>query len=227
MAPSTALPTIPADTASLIAATARDQENDLAEQLIGRAAAAHRSADHLDGADAAYLLGERNAYAEAAGLALSHGVESLTYAIANRITDDLTDGLRDPDQLVQRASRLPRTEAAEATSNRLEWIGPLAFTRRYAGEGVDEDFGTGWGSRHDQRITHRHQLGCDDGLLYAYDPTWREYAVLGEHVSLREVRDAYAHALGTNPHVPVGAFASQVTHASDPSLNARPAEVEL
>jgi hypothetical protein len=119
------------------------------------------------------------------------------------------------------------------TTHGLEWLGPIAFTRRHAGRGVDRDFGDHWGRLGDQRLTVRHQLGADHGLLYVYDPTWREYAVLADDVPLDAVHAATARAAATDPHMHVinvtdlvNQLASQ--HDPTPAGPARPsAEVEL
>jgi hypothetical protein len=82
---------------------------------------------------------------------------------------------------------------------RLEWVGPLAFVRRHPGPpSVDLDLGTTWGPRGDQRISWRHGLGADVGMLYAYDPLWDEFAVLAPRVSRDVVLRAYRQA-AANP----------------------------
>ena len=62
---------------------------------------------------------------------------------------------------------------------RLKWMGLQAFQSRHGVQpGVDRDFGMWWGPRHDQRVSHRREtLDSPTGPLYAYDPTWDEYAV--------------------------------------------------
>jgi hypothetical protein len=75
----------------------------------------------------------------------------------------------------------------------LEWTGPVAFARTYgAVPGVERGFGTCWGYGVDQRVSIRVGVGGDSGLLYVYDPTWDEYAVLGRNVPLAAVEDACA-----------------------------------
>src|SRR5674476_496590 len=72
----------------------------------------------------------------------------------------------------------------------LEWTGPVAFARTYgAVSGIEHGFGTCWGSNGDQRVAIRVRVGGDAGLLYVYDPTWDEYAVLGTDIPLAAVQD--------------------------------------
>jgi hypothetical protein len=80
---------------------------------------------------------------------------------------------------------------------RLEWIGPLAFKARYGMQpGVDRDFGTCWGPRHDQRVSHRRAaLDSVTGRLYAYDLIWDEYAVLAADVTAAAVEAVINRAL--------------------------------
>jgi hypothetical protein len=80
---------------------------------------------------------------------------------------------------------------------RPEWIGPLAFKARYGMQlGVEADFGTWWGPRHNQHISHRRAtLDCPTGLLYAYDLTWDKYAVMAADVPAAAVEAALNHAL--------------------------------
>lgn len=207
---------IPRDSSSEATAgvAPRPGVDGLAERLIDQARAAHHAATTGAGLDAySYPAGERNAYAYAAALILTHGTG--TFAVADRIIDDLSDGITDLHQLLQRARSLPQTaQVSAADVPPRDWIGPVAFTTRYAGHGVDEDFGTTWGPRRDQRVSHRHQLGADEGLLYVYDPTWHEYAVLATQASLRCVREAFTDAMRTDGDLPVTAFAALVTAQS-------------
>jgi hypothetical protein len=86
----------------------------------------------------------------------------------------------------------------------LEWMGPVAFARAYgAVPGIEQGFGTRWGSNGDQRVSIRVRVGGDAGLLYVHDPTWDEYAVLGNDIPLAAVQDAYSRSpqLGEHPSV--------------------------
>jgi hypothetical protein len=92
---------------------------------------------------------------------------------------------------------------------RLEWIGPLAFKTRYGVQpGVEADFGTWWGPRHDQRISHRRAaLDSPTGLLYAYDRTWDEYAILANDVPATAVEAVINHALAGDMPMSAEVFA--------------------
>jgi len=60
------------------------------------------------------------------------------------------------------------------------------------------------GSRYVKRI------GGDGGLLYVYDPTWDEYAVLLTNVTDAAVDHAFATALTTDLHLSAQRFAALV-----------------
>ena len=86
----------------------------------------------------------------------------------------------------------------------LEWRGPLAFARAHGAlPGIDHEFGIHWGSKRDQRVRLRVEVGAETGLLYVYDPTWDEYAILGTDVPLAAALDAIARwpRLGEHPSV--------------------------
>lgn len=124
-------------------------------------------------------------------------------------------------------SQAHEAATARPSTTVLTWLGPLAFSRRYAGWGADQDFGDQWGHHRDQRITHRHQLGADTGLLYVYDSTWNEYAVLGEDVSLAAVGEAVVCAQAVKPHLPVTDFAALLAGLLCPVLREHSHRVEL
>jgi hypothetical protein len=89
----------------------------------------------------------------------------------------------------------------------LEWRGPVAFAKAYGSvPGIDHDFGMRWGSNRDQRVSLRVELGREEGLLYVYDPTWDEYAVIGSDVSLSAVETAFARAPQFGEHGAVEDF---------------------
>jgi len=92
---------------------------------------------------------------------------------------------------------------------RLMWMGPHAFKTRYGVQrGVEADFGTRWGARHDQRISHRRAaLDCPTGLLYAHDLTWDEYAVLAADVPAAAVEAVINHALAGDMTMSAEVFA--------------------
>ncbi len=92
----------------------------------------------------------------------------------------------------------------------LDWVGPQAFNARYGTVGVDHDFGMRWGERREQRISLRRHPGARHGLLYAYDATWDEYAVLAHDVPEPAVEAAFAQALDIDTHMHVLAFTELV-----------------
>jgi len=77
----------------------------------------------------------------------------------------------------------------------LEWRGPMSFARTYGVvPGIHHDFGIRCGPNGDQPVSLRVEPGADSGLLYVYDLTWDEYAVLGSEVPVAAVESAGAHA---------------------------------
>jgi hypothetical protein len=92
---------------------------------------------------------------------------------------------------------------------RLKWMGPRAFRSLYGVQpGVDRDFGMWWGPRHDQRVSRRRDtLDSPTGLLYAYDLTWDEYAVLATDIPWAAV-GAVSHALAGGTHMSAEAIAT-------------------
>ena len=95
----------------------------------------------------------------------------------------------------------------------LGWQGPLAFARSHtAARGIDHDFGSRWGPNGDQRVSLRVEVGATTGLLYVYDPTWDEYAVLGTDLRQAAVQDAFARAPRLGEHVAVEDFVALLPH---------------
>ena len=74
-------------------------------------------------------------------------------------------------------------------------MGPAAFHAQFPPADLDHDLGMRWGANGDQRLSLRLPTGRDHGLLYAYDPTWDEYAVLFRNASTAAVEGAFARAL--------------------------------
>ena len=95
----------------------------------------------------------------------------------------------------------------------LDWMGSHAFKARYAVQpGIDRDFGTWWGPRHNQSISHHlATLDSPTGLAYAYDPTWDEYAVLATDVPATTVQTVMNRALANDRHMPPEGFAGLMT----------------
>jgi len=92
---------------------------------------------------------------------------------------------------------------------RLHWMGTRAFKARYGVQpGVDRDFGMWWGPRHDQRVSYRRDtLDSPTGLLYAYDLTWDEYAVLATDIPWAAVEAIINRALASDTRMPAEAIA--------------------
>ena len=97
----------------------------------------------------------------------------------------------------------------------LEWRGPIWFARAYAAvPGIECDFGSRWGSNGDQRVSLRVEVGSDTGLLYVYDPTWDEYAVIGSDVPLAAVENVFARSPQLGEHPSVEAFVTLLPKVS-------------
>ena len=92
---------------------------------------------------------------------------------------------------------------------RLKWMGPRAFKARYGVQpDVDRDFGMWWGPQHDQRVSHRRDtLDSPTGLLYAYDLTWDEYAVLATAIPWAAVEAIINRALASDTRMSAEAIA--------------------
>lgn len=112
-----------------------------------------------------------------------------------------------------------------------DWVGPQAFVARVGGADIEHDFGMRWGERREQRISLRLRPGAERGLLYAYDPTWHEYATLADDVAEPAVEAAFARALDIDTQMHVSAFAElvrchQLLH-TDAARRTTPAAVML
>jgi hypothetical protein len=182
----------------------RHTVRQLHEKLVALSRNAQVNVDLDDPADYWYRLGQRNAYAHALGLSVARGVDHIAFEVADRLTGALADGEHNVDLLL--AGALEGAPAAAPTSP--EWIGPQAFSAQYGHlPGVDRDYGMRWGERGDQRISWRAPLDASTGLLYAYDPLWAEYKVLGTDVPRQAVEAAFRQALDPDVHMDVGVFA--------------------
>ena len=181
----------------------RRTDHHLHEQLVALARNAQVNVDLEDPADYWYRLGQRNAYAQALGLSAARGVDQVAFEIADRLTDALSNGEHDIDFLLSRAIEA----APAATNDSPQWLGPQAFRAQYRHfPGVDRDYGMRWGEKRNQRISWRAPLDASRGLLYAYDPLWNEYQVLGTDVPRQAVDAAFKQALDSDIHMDVGAF---------------------
>ncbi len=188
-----------------------------AERMIALARIAHRSVDQRDDIDYWYRLGQRNAYAHAAGIVIARGVDSTAFAISDRLRAALEDRVADLGPL--RCTALGGVSTSDIAQSPA-WLGSMAFAAQFGSlPGVDHDYGMRWGPAGEQRISLRHPVTGDRGLLYAYDPTWDEYAVLSQDATAAAVRSAFTQAVGTNIHMSVTDFASLVaSHEATPTL---------
>ncbi len=98
---------------------------------------------------------------------------------------------------------------AVVRSAALDWMGPRAFKARYGIQpGVDRDFGMWWGPGRDQRVSHRRDtLDSPTGLLYAYDLTWDEYAILATDIPWAAVEAIINRALSSDTRMSAEAIA--------------------
>lgn len=201
-----------------------------ADRLVALSRNAHRGVDRSDEVDYWYRLGQRNAYAHAAGLAVALEVDSDAFAVAERITTALSDGVL--EVTVLRAAALAVPHKVGDPEVELAWVGPVQFHRQYSDlGGVDHDYGMRWGRRHDQRVSLRVPVDADHGLLYAYDPTWDEYAVLVRDVPVAAVEAAFNQCT-TRSDFPlsVASFAAVVARqplTPDPTAVTVDAEMQL
>lgn len=154
-----------------------------------------------------YRLGLRNAYAQAAGLLLAPELGDDPFVIAERVTTSIDAGVTDTTAL--RSAAYGR--ALATLERQLDWIGPKEFAARHGVVScADRDFGARWGARGEQRITLRPNPVSGTGLLFAYDPTWDEFAVLATDVTPAAVEAAFAHALDVDIHLEPSRFAELV-----------------
>lgn len=183
-------------------------------------------------------VGERDTYARAAALLAAPHLGQDPAHITKRIVDTLIAGAAtgSPGDIAALPSAALRaaalgTAAPPVTprpSPPLEWVGPKAFTARYGHiPGIDRDFGMRWGTAGNQRLSFRRDPsphladdGGREGMLYAYDPTWDEYALLQLRVPEDTVSAVFAQALKLDTHLPVENFASLLAarHDLDPHM---------
>lgn len=189
----------------------------LRSQLLELATAAQQALDPDEPADFWYRQGVRDAYAYAAALQVTGHIGDRTRVAANRVIALLGEEVTDLGILRTAIEAVGATPAAQPT-----WVGPLAFHRLTARQpGTDHDLGTGWGQRHDIRIRHRRRADDTVGLLYAYDPTWDEYAVLDPAAPVGVVARAVRAALETDPHLSVADFLT-LLRTNAPAVGAQP-----
>ncbi|WP_141823309.1 hypothetical protein [Humibacillus xanthopallidus] len=171
---------------------------------------ASRNVEESDPIDYWYRLGQRNAFAQAAALHLAPELGEDAFSIGERITAALDAGASDVNTLRSAAYGLENPTLTAPVD--LAWIGPNAFERQYGHlPGTDRDYGMRWGARGDQRVSLRLEGDeATQGLLYAWDPTWQEYAVLAERAPRLAVDRTFRQALDTDVHLPVESFAHLV-----------------
>jgi hypothetical protein len=180
-------------------------QDHLVEQLLALSRNAHQHVDLDDPADYWYRLGQRNAYAHAVGLTLGNGVDDVAFTVADRITNALGDGVHELSALTLAATgQAPNDPVPTA----LAWSGPQAFKAAYGHlPGIEREYGMRWGERHEQRISLRCTANATEGLLYAYDPTWDEYAVISTRAPADAVETTFAQAVQVDVHMTVPQFA--------------------
>ncbi len=172
----------------------------LLDELLWLACHAHERLTPDNQAGHEYLLGQRDTYARAAALSIATALGQDSALIAERILGAIQAGTTDLTDL--QAVALNRQPAATPAST-LEWLGHKAFDIRFGdAPGLDRDYGMRWGRNLDQRISLRLAPHASEGMLYAYDPTWDEYAILQRRIPAAVVEAVYADA-----HLPVPEFA--------------------
>ena len=167
-----------------------------------------------DSVDYWYRLGLRNAYAQAAGLLIAPAAAADPFTVAERITTRIDAGVTDIAELSSAAyGNMPARRNAA-----LEWHGERAFAARYGDRSpAERDYGMRWGPRGNQRITLRPDDTGHRGLLYVYDPTWDEYALLAADVTRGAVEAAFHEAVEIDIHLAPERFARFVQqHAATP-----------
>jgi hypothetical protein len=170
-------------------------------QLLGMATAAQRSLDLDDLADFYYRQGTRDAYAYAAALLVTGRPGDVTRTAADRVTQLLGEGITDLGVLMEANEITPRPPTG------LDWVGQGSFDRLTKNHpGIDHDLGQQWGTGRGIRISHRLTEDATVGLLYAYDRTWDEYAILDPAAHVDTVARTFHAALDTDPHLPVPEF---------------------
>jgi len=178
------------------------------ERLLALCRNAHLGVDRQDEIDYWYRLGQRDAYAHAAGVVIARGVDLEAFSVAERLTGALTQGVADLAPL--RSVVLNPARHGVAVEAGLAWMGPAAFHAQFPPADLDHDFGMRWGANGDQRLSLRLPVGRDHGLLYAYDPTWDEYVVLFQNASTAAVEGAFARALQSDIPMSPASFAALV-----------------
>lgn len=185
-------------------------EADRVRLFLQLAIHAQHNVDLDDPADYWYRLGSRNAYAAAAAHLVSPADPDAALIIADRVTSALGDNVHDIGELERLARESLQKEGLAVTLN---WVGPQAFHRAHGGRGLDVDLGMRWGERQDVRISLRRRPGDSAGLLYAYNRTWDECAVLADSISIAAAEHAFKKALALDGHMDPASFATLLPSA--------------
>jgi hypothetical protein len=182
----------------------------VADQLMALARNASNNVDEHDPIDYWYRLGQRNAYAHATAQLLATELGEDPFVIAERITTARDAGASEVHEL--RDAAYGHCTTLTPPKPAIEWVGPKAFDTQHRNiRGIDRDYGMRWGQRSNQRISLRLDgEEATQGLLYAYDPTWQEYAVLSTTAPRAAVDRAFAHATDTDIHMRIETFAQLV-----------------
>lgn len=167
----------------------RSSEHPYEALLLQLATLAQRRLDRADGADRLYATGVRDAYVNCVALTLAGLDARRGEAVTQRVTEALRAGTRGQDRLLDTA--LHAAGQPDPRPSGLTWVSPRAFEVQHGRRGIDEDYGLGWGRSRSTRISWRRLPDCDQGLLYAFDTVWDEYAVLADPVHRDVVREAY------------------------------------
>lgn len=190
--------------------------NVVRAQLLGLAVIAQRGLDIEEPADFWYRQGIRDAYAHSAAMLVTGRFGDVTQAAADQVTQLLGEGITDLGVLLEATEIDPRPQTG------LSWVGQVSFDRLTADHpGIDHDLGKQWGARRDIRISHRLAAGATTGLLYAYDRTWDEYAILDPAAHVETVARTFHAALDTDPHLPLAEFVN-VLRGHTPAVAAQP-----
>jgi len=180
-----------------------------AERMIALSGGAHRGVDQRDDLDYWYRLGQRDAYAFAAALVLARGVDAHAFAVSEPVPGALSDGVTEVGEL--RDAALDTRHRPADRDAALAWLGPIPFHQQHrAVPGIELDYGMRWGSSRDQRVSLPNLVAADRGLLYVYDRTWDEYAVLFRDIPAATVEAAFTRAGQSDIHLSPQSFAAIV-----------------
>jgi len=170
-------------------------------------------------ADFAYQAGYRDACARAYAI-LQVGPAACaapaSAALANGVIRVIERGTTNPDEIRQTVEGVS-LPYEQGRADVLTWINERTFARISARHsGIDEDLGLRWGPRRDIRISMRAPSEGGPVLLYGYDPTWNEYAVLDVAADPRSARAAFSLAVAIDPQMSPARFVHLYEHERGP-----------